>query len=156
MKFQEDFESLAKFNPMAHCITIASAWNPYYRKMCLIPNTIASEPVRGWCSQGRVHSQEAREWLYWTEHCQRQDEPQTRDTEEQIVHAGNQGEHAIRIGGSKVYVDGFDRSQNKVYEFLGDFYHGSPVTFPDRQMRHPFHSNKTIQEVYEETLALLQ
>ena len=27
MKFQEDFEGLAKFNPMSRCITIASACN---------------------------------------------------------------------------------------------------------------------------------
>ena len=151
MKFQEDFESLALFNPMAHSITIASFCNLYYRKLCLIPKANPSEPVRGWCGKGRVHSQTALEWLYWREHCQTQNEPQTSRTKDQIAHAGNQEEHALRIGGSKVYVDGFDRSQNKVYEFLGDFYHGSPVAFPNRQMQSPFHSNKTMQEVYEET-----
>ena len=30
IKFQMDFETLAKFNPMSHCITIASAYNMYY------------------------------------------------------------------------------------------------------------------------------
>ena len=62
----------------------------------------------------------------------------------------------IMIGSRKVYVDGFDSSTHKVYEFLGDFYHGCPVTFPDRCMRHPKHDNKTMQEVYEITMERLK
>ena len=71
--------------------------------------------------------------------------------EDRIAHAGNRGERMIMIGSRKVYVDGFDSTTNKVYEFLGDVYHGCPVTFPDRRMRHPKHDNKTMQEVYEIT-----
>ena len=44
MQFQEEFKRLAKFNPTAKCITIASACNRYYCKMCLVPNTISSDP----------------------------------------------------------------------------------------------------------------
>ena len=62
----------------------------------------------------------------------------------------------IMIGQRKMYVDGFDSTTNKVYEFLGDFYHGCPVTFPDRGMRHPKHDDKTMQEVYEITMERLK
>ena len=75
------FETLAKFNPMSHCITIASACNVYYRKMCLTPNTIASEPLCGWHGKGKPHSKAALQWLYWKEDCLRQSEPQTSCTE---------------------------------------------------------------------------
>ena len=53
MQFQEDFEGSAKFNPLSRCITIASACNVYYRKMCLIENTIASELIRDWHGKGK-------------------------------------------------------------------------------------------------------
>ena len=155
MKFQEDFESLAKFNPMAQCITIASACNVYYRKMCLIEKTIASEPLRGWHGKGKSHSIASLEWLCWKEHCLRQNEPCSSRVENRIAHAGNKGEHLIFIGQRKVFVDGFDRESKKVYEFLGDFYHGSPVIFPDRHKRHPQLGEKTMQELYEDTMERL-
>ena len=43
----KEFHALADFNPMEHCITIASACNRYFRKKCLQPITIA-QPIRGW------------------------------------------------------------------------------------------------------------
>ena len=46
--FQQEFERQAGFNPMAKCITIASACNLYWRKHHLTPNTIAVEPLGGW------------------------------------------------------------------------------------------------------------
>ena len=156
MKFQEDFEMLAKFNPMAHCITIASECNVYYRKMCLIPDTIASEAIRGWHDKGKPHSKAALEWLYWKEHCLRERDPRTSTEEDRIAHAGNRGGRMIKVGQRKVCMDGFDSVNNKVYEFLGDFYHGCPVTFLDRWMRHPKHDEKTMQEVCEITMERLK
>lgn len=155
MKFQEGFETLVKFNPMPHCITIASACHLYYRKTCLIPNTNVSKPVRSCHHKGRVHSKAALEWLYWKEHCEGKSEPQTSRTGDRNAHTCNQGEHKLLIGGSELYVDGFDHNKNKVYKFLGDFYHDSPMTFSDRGMRHPFYTHKTMQEAYEETLERL-
>ena len=73
-----------------------------------------------------------------------------------IAHAGNRGEHVILITQRKIYVDGFDRAKNEVYKFLGDFYQGCPVTFPDRHMCHPEHNDKTMQEVYEDTMERLE
>ena len=46
--FQQEFEQQAGFNPMAKCITIASACNLYWRKHHLTPDTIAVEPLGGW------------------------------------------------------------------------------------------------------------
>ena len=42
---QQEFERQAGFNPMAKCITIASACNLYWRKHHLTPDTIAVEPL---------------------------------------------------------------------------------------------------------------
>ena len=46
--FQQEFERQAEFNPMAKCMTIASACNLYWRQHHLLPDTIAVEPLRGW------------------------------------------------------------------------------------------------------------
>ena len=46
--FQQEFQTQAGFNPMAKCLTIASAYNLYWRRHHLPPDTIAVEPVRGW------------------------------------------------------------------------------------------------------------
>ena len=45
VKFAHEFQQLAGFNPFEHCITIASACNRFFRKHCLTPGTIASEPL---------------------------------------------------------------------------------------------------------------
>ena len=46
--FQQEFEQQAGFNPMAKCMTIASACNLYWRKHHLTPDTIAVEPLGEW------------------------------------------------------------------------------------------------------------
>ena len=46
--FTQEFERHADFNPFAKCVTIASAWNLYWRKHCLKEDTIAVEPLKGW------------------------------------------------------------------------------------------------------------
>ena len=63
LTFKRLFETLTGFNPFDH-ITIASACNRDLRMNRMIPNSIASEPVRGWrnsINQSRV----ALEWLTW-------------------------------------------------------------------------------------------
>ena len=47
-KFQKEFQPIAEFDPLEHCVTIASECNRFFRKHCLTPGTIASEPLRGW------------------------------------------------------------------------------------------------------------
>ncbi|CAH3184744.1 unnamed protein product [Porites lobata] len=66
--FQEEFEQQAGFNPMAKCITIASACNLYWRKHHLTPDTIAVEPLAGWRGAQVNQSLKALQWLYYQEH----------------------------------------------------------------------------------------
>ena len=66
MKFQSQFKEICGFNPMIHCITIASACNVAYRKNCIPPNKIAIQPVRGWRTN-HIQSHAALTWLYWEE-----------------------------------------------------------------------------------------
>ena len=46
--FCDQFSSIAGFNPMIHCVTIASACNLYWRREHLEPDCIAIEPLQGW------------------------------------------------------------------------------------------------------------
>ena len=70
LTFKRLFEALAGFNPFEH-ITIASACNRDLRMNRTIPNSIASEPVKGW--RNCVNQSEvALEWLTWCDHQQRQ------------------------------------------------------------------------------------
>lgn len=151
-QFQNDFEQLAQFNPMGKCITIASACNRYYRKMCLQPNTIASEPVRGWHRKSKPHSHAALEWLHWVEHGLRKQEPSGKAVTDRLLHAGNCGEQKITIGQTGMYVDGYDKVTKTVYEFHGCFYHGCPTCFPNRENRYPKHDNMSMREIYQKTL----
>ena len=153
MQFQKEFEREAQFNPMEQCITIASACNRYYRKKCLIPFTIASEPVRGWHGKSKPHSFASMEWLYWINHQLRQERNQHED---QLIHAHNQGEHSIRINGQLIHVDGFDPTTQTVYEFQGCFYHGCPTCFPNRDIRHKKHDDMTMRQIYELTQNRIQ
>ena len=66
--FQQEFEQQAGFNPMAKCITIASACNLYWRKHHLTPDTIAVEPLGGWRGAQVNQSLKALQWLYYQEH----------------------------------------------------------------------------------------
>ena len=145
MKFQQEFHKVAKFNPMAKCITIASACSRYYRKMCLPEGTIASEPLRGWHGAAKPHSHVSMEWLHWLNHQLRQ-QPTTSTTTDQdrIAHACNRGEHPLRIGCKVIHVDGYDETTGTVYEFHGCFYHSCPQCFPHQNMKHPKHADKTM------------
>jgi len=70
LTFKRLFETLAGFNPFEH-ITIASACNRDVRMNRMIPNSIASEPIREWRNK-RNQSNVALEWLTWCDHQQRQ------------------------------------------------------------------------------------
>ena len=137
LTFKRLFETLTGFNPFDH-ITIASACNLDLRMNRMIPNSIASEPVRGW--KNRINqSKVAIEWLTW---CQQQQVPS-------LQHASNAGEY--RIPGTQFHVDGFDVTTNTVYEFHGCFWHGCPRHYPNRHETHLRHCDRTMQDVYETT-----
>ena len=103
----------------------------------MIPNSIASEPVRGWRNSIN-QSNVAMEWLTW---CQQQ--------AQNIEHVRNAGEY--RIPGTNFRVDGFDVTTNTVYEFHGCFWHGCTRCYPNRHETHVRHYDRTMQDVYETT-----
>ena len=154
LTFKRLFETLTGFNPFEH-ITIASACNRDLRMNRMIPNSIASEPVRGW--HNRINQSRAgREWLTWCDNQRREQVLQqqlfNRPHPNQcyfVQHVGNGGEY--RIPGTNFHVDGFDFTTNTVYEFHGCFWHGCPRCFPIRHESHVRHYDRTMQDVYETT-----
>ena len=140
LTFKRLFETLTGFNPFDH-ITIASACNRDLRMNRMIPNSIASEPVRGW-KNNINHSKVALEWLRFC------------DRENNIQHARNAGEY--KIPGTDFHVDGFDASTNTVYEFHGCFWHGCPRCYPNRNEPHLRHYQRTLHDVYETTQQRIQ
>ena len=174
-KFATEFEHLAGFNPFEHCVTIASACNRFFRKHCLTPQTIASEPIRGWHHKGKPYSRAALEWLYWQEHVEREarhaaitpdewehhdlmaqaypDYPHPFLEEDYIQHAKNKGEQTLLIHGKPVLVDGYNPTTRTVYEFHGCFFHGCPACFPNRRVQIRMHDRQTMHDLYLRTQA---
>lgn len=67
-----------------------------------------------------------------------------------IQHAENIGEY--KIPGTRFKADGYCSETNTVYEYYGDKWHGNLHIFKPDSMCHPF-SNKTAQQLYEQTIA---
>ena len=165
LTFKRLFEDLTGFNPFEH-ITIASACNRDLRMNRMIPNSIASEPTRGW--RNKINqSTPALHWLTWCDHQLRQralqdltpdlddhdllanaypDHPSHR---QYVQHVRNAGEY--NIPGTKIKVDGYCPDTRTVYEFQGCFTHGCPTCYPNRHEKHPRHYDRTMHDVYETT-----
>jgi len=141
LTFKLLFEAQAGFNPFEH-ITIASACNRDLRMNRMIPNSIASEPIRGW-KNSINQSDVVIEWLTWCDHQQQQHSL----TSSGIQHVRNAGE--VRIPGTKFFVDGYCHDTQTVYEFQGCFTHGCPTCYPNRHETHVRHFDRTMQDVYE-------
>ena len=159
LTFKRLFEVQAAFNPFEH-ITIASACNRDLHMNRLIPNSIASEPVKGW--RNRINqSGVALEWLTWCGHQQRQHSlealsPEDLDDHDHphpshrhyIQHVRNAGEYHIPTVG---FVGGYCQDTHTVYEFQGCFCHGCPRHYPNRHEEHLCLCGRTMQDVYEQT-----
>ena len=145
-KFVKEFRGPAKFDPLEKCLTIASACNRYWRKVHLVPKTIAVQPFNGWKGAQPRQSLQARQWLSFKNHALRGDDASAPDV---IRHAFNGGE--VRIRG--MLVDGVDLQRRVAYEFNGCFFHGCLTCFPHQ--RHVTTSrrrgDRTFQECYEAT-----
>ena len=154
--FQEEFQREAGFNPMAHCFTIASACNLYWRMNHLQPNTIAVEPIRGWRGANTNQSVKALQWLYFME----AQIPKQKACADQIKHVRNGGEQSVRTATTMYFVDGYDPETNTVYEFHGCLYHGCPSCYPLRDVKNYAAPDRTVQELFNATeakrMALLQ
>ena len=159
--FKRLFEDLTGFNPFEH-ITIASACKRDLRMNRMIPNSIASEPTRGW--RNKINqSLPALHWLTWCDHQLRQralqdlnpddllagaypDHPSHR---QYVQHVRNAGEY--KIPGTQIHVDGYCPDTHTVYEFQGCFTHGCPTCYPNRHEKHARHCDRTMHDVYETT-----
>ena len=160
LTFKRLFEDLTGFNPFEH-ITIASACNRDLRRNRMIPNSIASEPVRGSWRNKINQSLPALHWLTWCDHQLRQRALQdlspddllggaNPDPHRQYVqHVRNAGED--KIPGTQIHVDGYCPDTHTVYEFQGCFWHGCPTCYPNRHEKHASHCDRTMQDVYETT-----
>ena len=147
--FQQEFERQADFNPMAKCITIASACNLYWRKHHLTPDTIAVEPLGGWRGAQVNQSLKALQWLYYQE----QLIPKEGASADRIRHVRNGGEQSIRTSAHSYFVDGYDPLTRTVYEFHGCLYHGCPRCYPNRQAKHYAVPDRSVEELYQATLS---
>ena len=117
LQFKKLMEESCNLDPFKHCVTIASACNRVLRQEFLEEETIGLIPAQGY-QPGRKYSLMALLWLAWVHH-------QTCD---RILHALNGGEQ--KIDGN--YVDGYNPSKRKIYEFHGCVWHGcSKCYLPD-------------------------
>ena len=160
LTFKRLFEDLTGFNPFEH-ITIASACNRDLRRNRMIPNSIASEPVRGGWKNNINQSLPALHWLTWCDHQLRQRALQDLNADDllasanpdpprqYIQHVRNAGEY--KIPGTDFLVDGYCPDTRTVYEFQGCFWHGCPTCYPNRHEKHASHCHRTMQDVYEAT-----
>ena len=65
LKFIQEFEEIARFNPLITSITIASACNHFRRKEKLEEDLIALEPAGGGHGNHINQRSITLEWLYW-------------------------------------------------------------------------------------------
>ena len=146
--FQQEFQTQAGFNPMAKCMTIASACNLYRRKHHLPPNTIAVEPVRGWRGANVNHSLKALQWLYYQE----QQIPKQGASADRIQHVRHGGEQSVRTAVTSYFVGEYDALTRTVYVFHGCVYHRCPTRYPMRDAKHYATPDRTVDELYQATL----
>ena len=146
--FQKEFERQAGFNPMARCVTIASACNLYWRKHHLTPNTIAVEPLRGWRGAQVNQSLKALQWLYLKE----KEIVKQEGSSDRIRHVRNEGEQSIRTLTNIYFVDGYDPVTRTIYEFNGCMFHGCPSCYPQRQAKNYAVPDRSVEELYEATI----
>ena len=127
------------------------------------------EPPRGWHEARSNQSHQAFQLLAWEEHKRRAshlrmtskedldadeamaaaypDTPILGLTADFIHHAHNGGE--VRVAGH--LVDGYDKSNNTIYEFHGFLWHGCTTCFPRRTSKSKLHPDRTFGELREAT-----
>jgi hypothetical protein len=72
-----------------------------------------------------------------------------------IQHAGNsEKEHWDQFTQKK--IDGYCKTTKTAYEFYGCYYYGCLKCYTNRNAYHTIHSDQIIEEVYENTITLLE
>ena len=96
--------------PFRQAIKIPSICNKVFRTMFLKPDSVGIIPRGVYCMG--YQSVEALQWLAYI--------GRTRNN---VTHAGN-GREVHLAGVPNVKVDGYCQNTNKVFEYLGCFWHG--------------------------------
>lgn len=68
LTFVREFKEIAGFNPLIQSVTIASAYDHFWRKEKLQEDPITLEPQGGWHGNNINQSQVALQWLYFQDH----------------------------------------------------------------------------------------
>jgi hypothetical protein len=141
-QFRESFLAQTQVDPFTHC-TVASAVMSVYRSKYLKKDTIAIVPKNLYHGENKQYSKSSIEWLEFI----------AAQKNLTIMHACNGGEKPIFDVelGKTYYVDGFCKETNTVYEFYACVYHACPLCF-DGKSDHPFHNDRKMNDVYEETI----
>ena len=143
LKFAEDTQQDAGFNPLTQCITIASTCHYFWRNHQMEPKTIAAEPPHGWGGLKISQSKVALQWLFYQDH---------KLGGNRIKHTRNGGEQVIKVKRGKVRVDGYDPNTKTVYEFHGCKFHGRKNFKPNnRHVKTFHHQDRTVEEMYQAT-----
>ena len=145
LKFAEDTQQDAGFNPLTQCITIASTTHYFWRNHQMEPKTIAVEPPHGWGGLKTCQSKVVFQWLFH------------KDKQlggNRIKHARNGGEQVIPIKRGKVRVNGYDPLTKTVYEFHDCEFRGCRRCKPHKRHNKTFHHpDRTVEEMYQATKA---
>ena len=94
-------------------------------------------------------SVKALQWLYLKE----KEIAKQGASPDRIRHVRNGGEQSVQTAVTSYFVDGYHPLTRTVYEFNGCLYHGCPLCFPNRQVKHYAMPDRTVEELYEATLA---
>ena len=128
-------------DPFLCSLTLPSACNLLYRTNYLTPDTIALIPQDGY-QNAKNQSFKAGEWLHW----------ESLMTGIDIKHAYNGGER--KVNGRFVDGYGVKGGVERVWEFMGCFYHGCPDCFD------PEDTNPKLQKkmgvLYNDTMHRIQ
>jgi hypothetical protein len=126
-------------NPFTEATTLAQACNKAWRKNSMPEKSLGVISDAGYPHKTR-YSMKGIRWI----------QSVALTSGVTIRHALNGGE--VQIG--PYSVDGYDRENHTVYEFLGCWIHGCPDCFTDRNRKHPYNM-KTMGQLYSETQARL-
>lgn len=141
--FIQEFKDEAGFNPMEKCATIVSACNLFWRRDLIPEDTIAIEPLNGWCGNQENQSKVALERLCFED---------WKLGGNRLGHVRNGGEQKVPTLAEAMFVDGYNEATKTVYELHGCFYHGCVKCFPNnRHKKNNCPPDRTISEVYEAT-----
>ena len=119
--------------------SVTTVCNHFWRKEKLEEGPIALEPLGGWHGNNINQSTIALERLYYQDHL--------LGGMGRVRHVHNGGEVQVLTSAESYYVDSF------VFEFYRCWHHGCPQCFKrHRNVKNNCHLDRTIQEVYDETL----